>query len=217
MSSTINTIHSYALTFTKENPPPGMKDGEPMEMALRRLGDVMILKVPVVGIEAVRMIRNESSFPDDQIIKNTAIFVANDNIEEDTFTLYVKAGPNHPRVIKSDDIMIKDHQDPRENRRPAPIVKGVEIGILPVGKKIHIELKMGFGTGETHGSNFSVVTTYNFREEKEDTFLFRYEMVKGFPDGYYAFESAKEALETGMSFNHELYTLTSLEEALRQE
>lgn len=205
MTSVATPVPTFALTFSQDSPPPGWRDDEPMETALKRLGDVMILKVPVVGVLGVELIANESNFPHDQIIKNVSIFVANDIIENDRFVLYLKAGPIYNKIIKSDHLMIKDDDNPKNNKRRAPVVEGVEIGILPPDKHIHLELIMGVGTGETRGSNFSVVTTYTFYEVKPGVFMFKYELVKGFTDGNYVYDEARKALLEHKSFDPDEY------------
>lgn len=206
-------IAKHSITYTESRPPPGRQKGEPMDTSLNRLGKVLLLKVPVISVKAVHIINviGGSTLTADDIISRLSIYRLNEAIDTDRLILYVKSG-NRPRMITSNDIMIKESENLAENKTQAPVVKNVEIMMIPANSEVHVELIMGIGTGETDGSNFTIVTKYSYNEVSRGVYDFSFELVKGFYDGLYALNHAKRYLEEGIEFNAEEFEDFNLDE-----
>lgn len=183
-------IFKYAIAFNKYHPPPGWDPTSdiPMEVALNKLGITMTQDVPVIGVSAIHFIVNESVMVDADLAKRLASFVMNEPIPDDHLYLNVRAPDHAPLIVRSNDIKLADG-------RNAPILQNVEITALDRGRTLKLNLILRRGTARENGDNYSVITAFNFYETKEGDFIFEYEMVKGFEDGDYVFETAKAVIE----------------------
>lgn len=183
-------IFKYAIAFNSENHPPGWdsKSGIPIEVALNNLGRIMIQDIPVIGVSGIQFIKDESVMNDMDLAKRLASFVVSEPVPGDHLYINVRAPSHSPLIVRSNDIRLADG-------RNAPILQNVEITALPPGKSLQVNLILRQGTARLNGDNYTVVAGFNFYETVDNDYIFEYEMVKGFEDGEYVYETAKAVIE----------------------
>jgi len=174
-------IIRYQLVFNeKDNVPPGMKEGEPIDTALNRLGKTMLSSIPVVGVDLITFHRNEGVVPSDDLKTRIGVIFLSEQIEDDRLILKVTSGPEEVRQVTTSDIVMVDGERP-------PIAQNIPLTYLPPGKTVHLELTLKEGTADLDGERFSVVTEFSFFKVADDNYIFQFTMARtfGYPTSIY--------------------------------
>lgn len=183
--------NSFEIFFNRQHPPPGIRPGEDIRMALARLRRMFLTIIPVVAGAAVQVNLNESVMGDGDLVTRLQvirILDINYTVPDNILVLDVKAGDT-PLNVTTDHIKTKTGEFP-------PIIPHLHLTTLPPGKTLSVRVILKTGNQARDGETFTVVSAVSFKEAGGGDYSFKINFIQGYVSTEYAIETAFSAMET---------------------